>query len=335
MQGNVWLLNEMCKDKPSLPFPGFSFQAIAKADLWDPACRGGAQCAERPSHPRGGEAGTICILLWVIDFGCQLFQIFHCAHFISKNGNSCFQKFRWSAFASQTWWYVTLGNDFVALQMHGFFSPIHWRSWWHFFRMNRRKKCEHSPTLDTNKGHDPKCLLPDRLIICIRLALVTGRPILGGTLWRRGLIVSTKFFVSACTRQISCVWQQRGRDPDPRLTHNHHKPPVPARGLFPTTLATWVSQGSERMADRLKQKTRKRRPRSLKGWPVRGTRRHSTGTRTASGGKPGGTYRTREGHQTGKGRSQIDSKSIAHFLFFDVRVFSKEITSIETVSFRK
>lgn len=35
MQGNVWLLNEMCKDKPALPFPGFSFQAIAKADLWD------------------------------------------------------------------------------------------------------------------------------------------------------------------------------------------------------------------------------------------------------------------------------------------------------------
>ena len=55
------------------------------------ACRGGAQCAERPSHPRGGEAGTICILLWVMIFGCQLLQIFHCAHFISKNGNSCFQ----------------------------------------------------------------------------------------------------------------------------------------------------------------------------------------------------------------------------------------------------
>lgn len=44
---------------------------------------------------------------------------------------------------------------------------------------------------------------------------------------------------------------------------------------------------------------------------------------------------TREGHQTGKGRSQIDSKSIAHFLFIDVRVSSIEITSIETVSFRK
>ena len=33
-RGNQRLLCEVSKDKPTLPFPGFSFQAIAKADLW-------------------------------------------------------------------------------------------------------------------------------------------------------------------------------------------------------------------------------------------------------------------------------------------------------------
>ena len=60
-RGNERLLCEAHKDKPSPPFPGFSFQAIAKADLWTSLykCRQGARGPEWPSDYWGGGAGTM------------------------------------------------------------------------------------------------------------------------------------------------------------------------------------------------------------------------------------------------------------------------------------